>query len=1311
MAPPPISPIDTNWYQDATWTSTVTPALTAAQTNYTAAQTAVNAYYPVYNAAKTALETAISGPPITTLTALNTFTALRDDFNTKQAQYNLLLQTLKTRSDALISAFTQAQSYVDTKGDVLLDSYIAQLTSEVGLQLTRTGVDTNTLPTLLSNTNSTRNVARSDFISALITYQDSENTLCSERVELQALQDQKLLAQAEVVYRQALVTLATAALAQAQSDLNAAQAYLDSLLPTDPGYSAALAARDAALVVRNQAQSDLNNAQANLTAANAAYATASTNVTNQQVVVTTSQTQRDGAKSTLNTKLATYTSKIDDLLDAIKSAYDVHSGIPQQFADALATEASNAQSIVDQALAVAVQNDQNLHNALLSTYPTTPPGSVTQSITDANAQTVERTAKVIKSFDGSQVSVALANINVPELPPPGTMSINDLMRFIAAIQLVISNLASAIRQSDNAVDSLRARVWDLQGTFEVQKNQTLYGWALDIIQADENYNVQVANENALTSSQIVTELNNILNNPSTVQAINSTITQLNSDIDDQNARAADTATALNNSYFIAVDTVNQNQSIQPNTTNTADILNQDPNTPIPSPRFDSPPFTTPDTIPYYPTFNPFDYPPIPSTFPVPLPQPDDTAVQPDPTSPTVYVPPDPSVLPTASDVDTLNQTVEAINTFLYPIRERLAAQGFDFNLINKFLLREYTTVRDITDVIDIDAVTEAFSVYSNLIKQSQKLQSYPGLSDKGKVIDPLIKFNDAARVAVTEGQHATSEPVGAGAGILNSNILASSSKVSSAVQTVLGSTVFTNAIASLIESGSLIGGLQTLTQFPTSIPNYSQMGIVRSELVGEVGQTADARVAATGKLSESDKALATNTANALIATATDPAALRDRVVNLVSQAGTKGLNEDEIQKLIAALLYILQLLLLLVAALLVGAVSGETDLNAVLAKVFEKPKDLPAKQTIQTLKDLGVKNVENLTPSAPDFVSDFANALTPLFSSSQQDTFVSQVTTSFSNHGVSVTISTNPTETGPSIANALNGAPIDVRGVIRDEIIKSEIENAELIKTDVAKREIARLSSLLFHPTIKPSAPAESISAPITTTTATVATTSTGIVAAPVTASGTPSVTQPTSKEAFTPPITKVPLSPETQANTTSALNNNAPTTQGLSNQDRNTIVLGVASGLITASHGQALATALTKEPGQTSDSVFAFLQAEREAKPTEDGTVKPLSTPLTPKSAGIPGNVAAPQALPKDTYAQLRDAFQNLALQTDNKAFTEEAATQFAKNIEPLTSFYQKSLSLILDPGATFVRNFSIFTMDGSLASKQTPLVIPIGV
>lgn len=1275
-----IPPISTDWFQDAFWTGTVTPGITTAQNHYTTAANNVNSYAATYTTSKTTLEGAIAAidTPPTTQAEVDALVLARDDFDAKQTEYNSRLQTLQNRSVQLIAAYRLAQTHVDDEGDTLLDSYVDQLVTEVGLQLARTGVDTNTLPILLTGANTARNTAKLAFTGALDAYQTAENDLSLAKIQLLALYDQKLLAEADVAYRQGLVDLAQGVLDQAESDLAVAQALLDTLLPSDPGYAAALAARDAAQVVVDNAQAALTTAQTDLATAQAALAVVDGQVTAQETVVSNALSTRDSLKTALDTALTTYTSAINDLLQVLHDAYDLHFGIPQQFMLALQAARDEAATTANSILAAYVQYDQDLQAALLAGFPNEPPPALVQEIQQIRDETTQLIDRVIRTSDASQVTQAISSISVPSLPPPGkSISINDLMRLISAIGLIISRLGLAIRQADNAVDMMRMRVWDAQNAYEVKRQQTLFGWAMTVIQADEDYNVQVGVDNAAKSTAIFNAINDILNNPATQAKIQAAVIQLNLDIDAQNQRGIDITNGLNNSGLIAVDTINQNQQIQPQITNTADIFDEEEDAVAPADLVDPAPFPPPDTIVYYPPFNPGDYTPPANTFPIPAPILDpDPGVQPtDPSAPPVYVPPDVSVLPTQIQIDQLNATVEALNNYLYPIRERLATEGFPFTLIEKFYLRPYTPVRSISDIIDIEGLTQATKVYAAFIEFQQTAREHPELSDKGPALAPFDRSLQRDRVPVTEGQHPSGEPVGTGAGILSANLLASSPKVSRAVQIVIASTDFVNGLSSLVETSSMIAGLQTLTQFPTSIPNYSQLGLVRSDLSKEIGASIDARVQATtteaSKLSETDKLLAKNTAANVIATAGDVNGLKQRVLELIQKAGPLDVSEEELKELISALLYILQLLLLLVAALLLAAAGG-TDLETVLTQVFRRPQDFRAEKVLQDLRNLGVTGLDTLRTSDSNFTQNFANALVPLLSASQQASFAAQISAVFTNRGIAVAFDATKADLGTQIANAISQAPTGAQDAIRREIIRAEVENAELYRQDAARAALRHLETRVFG---------------TTSTTGTL-----------------PQSTLPTQ----TPTTT---LSNDTKQKITQALNSQGVQIPGLTPQEQNTLAVSVATGLITPTQATTLVSAIVPERISGTDQTLAFLQAQAalQGRLGGGGTGGAAVAPTQP--AVLPGKISGQQILSKDPIELLRDAFQVLSNQSDNKNFAESMATSFAKDTETLTNFFEKSLPLILDPGGVFVRNFSIFTMDGSLASRQTNLSVPMGV
>jgi len=1439
MGPPPVPPassfpvLATDWFQDAFWTATVVPELNAAQTAYTTAKNQVTLYQPTYDASKAALEAAIQAAlaPGAGQDELDDLDAAKQDFIAKSTEYNTRIANLKTASDTLIAKFRQAQGHVDTEGDANFDDYVSQLLSTVGLELTLAGVDTNTLPGELTDANDARNTARGAFLNALEDFQDAEIALTQSRVELQQLQDDLLIAEADVALAtleldlaQQLLDQLQDILDQAEQDLQDAIDFLNSLPPLHPGIPAAQAAVNAAQIAVDNAQADVDAQQIVVDTAQADVDAAVLTRNGVQAAVTAKQTEvaglvtaRNSARTTLNTELGEYVAAIDDLIAVLEDAYDVHSAIPAQFAQDLADAKLEAQTLVDQALQAAIDADAALLAQHLADFPTAAPPSVLQDVADLRLETIAAIEELKNRFDASQVSQVVANIDIPELPPGGITSMNDLMRFISSIQRFITRLIQAIREADNSIDSLRLKIWDLQNTFDIVRQQTLFEWALTVIAADEAYNVQVATDNHENSQAIFDAVDLYLNDPVARQIIDDTVDELNQDIEDQNQRGVDVTTALNNANFIATDVINYDQNVPIEITNTNDIFMLEADESLPAQRTDPPSVMIPTQIPPYPDYDTNGLPAVADSIPIP-----DVGVDPLDPLDTEFVPPE-EELPTQQEVDDLNEIVEYLNDFLYPIRERLMANGLDFSLIDKLYVREYTEVRLLEDIIDIDSAFEAFQNILNIVNRSQQNRIYGDVTSKGQALDPFTAFLDLSRVPVTEGQHESAQPVGAGAGILGANILASTTKVSAAVQTVFGSQTFLSSVASLIEQGTLIGGLQTLTQLPTLFANYSQLGIVRSDLVGEVGEEADIRLEdALNEVFNVDDGVRLNTAVSLIDLAVNPALLRDRIVGVIGATGPFELSEEELQELIASLLAILQVLLLLLATLLIAAagVAGGT-LPEIVEQLFKTPEEGEARVVIDQIRDLvldiisGVRTKEplaveeapgetidleepvtaekpvvtkeeavvaepvvaaepvvgaepvvatepvvvtgpvvptepvvvtgpvvtgpvvpaepvvvtgpvvgakptvtaeeapaeekapieipilakatfeeieaffaTLDVTDPTFIAVFADLLTVNLALEERQALLDKIVEIFTQQGIAFVLETER-DIGKAIIQAIEEANDAIKEVIRNELIQAEIASAEILRNELLRRAIQ-------VPEVR--------------------------------------------NRIITDTQTALDgLTPEVREQTLRDLQTAIPNFTLLPATDQAIVQLGVGLGLITTEQARAFSEAIRQEAARARETALregaapdtvpvsapvtplvtdtglllgrAFQQRlvlqHPEAATSHPGAT--IATPAVPKRAGVEGETAPPQVLPEDAFALLRNAFERVSEQIGSADFVETTIREFQSFIEPQKDFFDRSLDLILDPGGLFVRNFSIYTRDSSIASNQTSLQVPI--
>ncbi len=971
-----ISSINTNWFMDSNWNSTLAPNVVSAQTSYNTALAAVNAYTATYTQSQTNLTNGI-----TTATTAAALTTLRTDFDSKQTTYNALLTTLATASANLVAAKKAAFLSVDSQGNTNINSYVSTLTQTdgIGKNLTLTGTVSTGDNTLLSTANTQRSTSRTSFLTNLNTFLTREDSLRQSRLQLEIYQDQKLLAQA---------------------DLKIAQL-----------------------------------SGASTTAPQAALDLATTNVNNQQTIVNNNTTARNSQQTTTSTAFTSYKSTLDSLVGVLANSKDLAVSTPTTFATALQNAKDAADALQSSQLADDLANDNEAFTAHFEDFPTEST-DLTSFITSITSTTKSATDIVLASGLDTAVSVT-SEISLPKLPTGGNMSMKDLMGFISAIQLLIGRLTQELQKADRNLDELRLKIWNYQGTLVTQTTSASLAWANLLQAADSAYDVQVAQDNIDNSEAAVDAINHILQQ---LNNINAKIDTLNDEIDDQNQRGKDIVTGYNNSSFISVDEKNYGGTQVPDGVNINDILNQDTNVSYPATINDSALISIPTQIPHLSHLS-LSSSEIPSSFPI----------EPENSSHPLSIHNLPSSLPSTADIDTINDTIKKINEALYPLKERLSGAPINYTFIEPFTLRQpLPTVRDITSVVDfsnnlflMQILLSIVSVITNA--KEQRLFEISG------TFTQLAAATEANNKAVTSNQFTTGAPIGGGAGILSADILAAQSKVARAVSQVLSSGDLLDSLQSLIEQGSLIGGLKGLTQLPTGYANYSLLGLVRHDQLIEQGD------AIQSQLDTAKSAAVSETINTVVETAGNGPLLKQEALNIIAKLAPGSLgSEDEIKELIAFLVALLQLLLLIVAALLSAAVGGDNSIDNVVSKILARPEDAQFAKDIQDLKTLGlpIDIPETLTPSTPGFESIFLNAFLPLLPETTQIAFETKITSLFQDNGISLPTtsdSQSPDSFGTTVANALSSAPLDIRPVLRQQVsaaISSQIQTSKLDQID-----------------------------------------------------------------------------------------------------------------------------------------------------------------------------------------------------------------------------------------------------------------------
>jgi len=149
-------------------------------------------------------------------------------------------------------------------------------------------------------------------------------------------------------------------------------------------------------------------------------------------------------------------------------------------------------------------------------------------------------------------------------------------------------------------------------------------------------------------------------------------------------------------------------------------------------------------------------------------------------------------------------------------------------------------------------------------------------------------------------------------------------------------------------------------------------------------------------------------------------------------------------------------------------------------------------------------------------------------------------------------------------------------------------------------------------------------------------------------------------------------------------LQNEGPQIPGISAEERNHLVLAILSGIVTPDQARGIVQEFVKETTLTT-------------KPEAVTLLEPQPV------AGKPGELP-------DVNTLIAVAIKALSKQTTDNNFVQEVVTRFADSVRDQKDFYKLSLSLILDPANTYVKNFSIVTRQTTGHDTLGPLTqIPV--
>jgi len=619
-------------------------------------------------------------------------------------------------------------------------------------------------------------------------------------------------------------------------------------------------------------------------------------------------------------------------------------------------------------------------------------------------------------------------------------------------------------------------------------------------------------------------------------------------------------------------------------------------------------------------------------------------------------------LPPKVDIDKLNAIVHELNQLIVPLLPRLQAAGVDVTAIDPLFVRGYIPIRAPSNFFTYPSLLFIFLlifvfILGPLIRAQQ---------DLGKDSSGVTNFIDLANLLgnlPNTGASTGVQGTGSGAGLLGATLFNAPGHLGQALQAVLNSSAFQTYVDDILSQIGLVGGLSALSQLPTSINNWSEMGLVQSDASLLLGTYADGRI-----LTAAQQAAVIAAITELVNTVSNVPAIRTSLSAILESVGPLELSDDELAELISQLLFLIQLIGLLIAAILAAAAGGEVNIDRILEQAFASPQDQELTFATRNLEFLGIQDLPTgITPASPTFIPRFLDAIRPQLGAERDAFFTRRVSTIFSERGI--TLETD-VPLGTAVENALNRVGPDVAAEIRRELNRAAFEEADRLRGEILRDE-SRRPALVAR-----------ITQEVTTQLAA--------------------------------------LPPERVTEITTQLETRLPQFVTLKPEEKKIIVLAIAKGLITPEQVEGFVNEFLREAATLTTPTLALIVGLTAIQlpvvtpvaiiPTTTPTGEPILPVIPGTLPGTPGEQPGSPGQISDTITLIAQAFRALSKQTDEEAFTQQVAILFANLIRNQTDFFQKSLSLILNPANTYVKNFSIVTRDDSLpGSHPTISQIPI--
>ncbi len=1267
--------------------------LAAAQTDYTTKQTAVNTAYTPYINAKNALPGLLSAYN----SALALYNQRVSEQITAQNNYNnynsgIVIPALNYYNQQLaILNGMAANNPARPAQQIIVNNALADYNNKVSILNNTYGTALNTANTNLTNATNAKNTAltnlnngyatfnstRATYYSALNAFELSAAHLVDVKgYRLQFLDDtSKTLSQqltdqlnglissgiitttlyntlvgristltiAQQNYRNQLNnlmqtqhTLATARISYIQADDDY---YLYSLQGNGPAASNALASR--------------NNYQNTINAAHDNTATAYS-------ILTTYANSFSAAYSALNDSFHDEGVSIS----ATATAFNNQLAQAKADADALMSSIINQLTSTDATVLAAYQGNN------LTVDPTTE-----SAVSSAQSNALAPTDTILASGLNAANIVA---IDLPTLPPAGKMSINDLMRFIAKIQIYIAQVMHNAEMSESRMKEFQLKLMNAEQSMHLDESQIRFQQIQSLNEKDTAYNQQVARDNLDRYYETLAAVQNFNNN---VDNINAVIHQVNQEIDTFNANGKDVTHKINTITTAIATTTSYSTGVPPDSVNNMDILNQDgdrfaigygvaaygqlpdpveknhvgpPVTAISGsvPPYDTAPGHVPTQEIYQEIVNNNALPPVYA----------ESTVQP----------------PSAADLDSLNTQLLTINEILNPIISRLGPP-INFTLFDPVVYRSTTPVRDVGVTFDFLNIFNSIVSFINMLAQLILQSTYTNEEDKTAFTKALAKvFGD---LGVPQESNRKAEGPGSGVGITSANLSIAASKIGTIINQILSGQSLQETLKSTIELASLVTGIQAAIRLPAGFKNYSIMGIIRSALV-EQTQAAREAAAATGAASDMAKGLLSLASN-------DKLLAQNALALIGGNKDASTLSADQLQELLALLVFFQQLLLLflggLAGAIGAGATTGE-DIGKIIQALFSQTTAtgfISSTDDQLRLAQALQKTTEPFSPDIPSTTTQNIPSTTTqnIPSTTTQNIPDTTTQTGFSkevvNSIVNLLSNTGTNAVDIAVLNK-NGFDLDPLASAEEPSLLEKIFNQTAEQVDISRQEILRdeIIRSIARIGLKQES-IDSFQAKVDNGEKLGTALKEVLTEAPHTLIQSLGVDLTKVSEAD---LIKIEQQRATISSSFSLL----------SPADQTALLIALSTGIISGK--------------QASNIITSLLEIEKEG-PTPANITK-LAAAF---AGGAPGDNRGPSRLPPDIATVFKIALDHVTTDAVNARFVQKIGQQFGQTLERMLSFHKFSIDFLLDPAKSILKNFSIATQTGPASQQQLPTSIPV--